>query len=307
MDVLSPTEPLTGSSASRRLRGDSLARDYRRMEDTLHWLAQNFERQPSLDEIAAQAGLTPYHFQRVFSRWVGLSPKKLVQFLSLDAAKRRLDASESILDAAFDAGLSGAGRLHDLFVSLEAVTPGEYKRQGEGLTVRYGYHPSPFGDCLVLATARGICGLGFVVDGDRAGALESLQRGFEQARFQADAAHTEALARRIFRPAPTESVPPLKLLVQGSRFQLKVWEALLKVPPGAVVSYSALARRLDRPEAVRAVAGAVARNPLSYLIPCHRVIRQSGLLGGYRWGVPRKLAILTRETVRAELASGRVA
>lgn len=282
----------------------SLARDYHRMESALGWLVENFESQPPLEVIARHAGLTPYHFQRMFSRWVGLSPKKFVQFLSLEDAKRRLEVSESVLDAAFGAGLSGAGRLHDLFVNLEAVTPGEFKRRGAGLSIRYGYHPSPFGDCLLLTTDRGICGLAFVVDGDRNGALSALIRGWENAAIKEDTRRTGPLVEQIFaarRDPPTAG--SLNVLVRGSRFQVRVWEALLRVPSGALVSYSELARRMQRPDAVRAVAGASAVNAIAYLIPCHRAIRKTGVLGGYRWGLPRKLAMLSREAAQTRVES----
>lgn len=288
--------------SSRRTGLASLARDYQRMESTLGWLAENFESQPSLEAIADNAGLTPYHFQRTFSRWVGLSPKKFVQLLSLEHAKRRLDASESVLDAAFSSGLSGAGRLHDLFVTLEAVTPGEYKRRGAGLAIRYGFHPSPFGECLLLTTERGVCGLAFVTGGDRDGALTSLLNGYENASLKADRRETGALVEKIFSRSDQGKADSLRLLVRGSRFQVKVWQALLQVPPGAVVSYSDLARRVHRPDAVRAVASAVAVNAVAYLIPCHRAIRKTAALGGYRWGLPRKLAILSREA--AQLHAG---
>jgi len=291
--------PFPGRTGDARL--SALARDYRRMEAALEWLVENFDSQPPLGTIAARAGLTPYHFQRTFSRWVGLSPKKFVQFLSLEQAKRCLDASESVLDAAFSAGLSGAGRLHDLFVSLQAVTPGEYKQRGAGLEIRYGYHPSPFGECLLLTTERGICGLAFVSDGDREATFKSLIKGFERASLAKDPRATAAVAERIFSPrraAPTAE--SLKVLVRGTRFQVKVWEALLKVPAGSVVSYSELAHRAQRPDAVRAVAAANAVNAVAYLIPCHRAIRKSGLLGGYRWGMARKLAMLSREAAQVE-------
>ncbi len=281
-----------------------LARDYQRMEAILEWLVENFESQPPLEIIAARAGLTPYHFQRMFSRWVGLSPKKFVQFLSLEHAKRCLDASESVLDTAFSTGLSGAGRLHDLFVTLEAVTPGQYKQRGLGLTIRYGYHPSPFGECLILTTERGVCGLAFVAAGDREVVFKTLINGFENASLAQDARGTAALAERIFSPPrrQAQTADSLKVLVRGSRFQVKVWEALLKIPPGTIVSYSELAQRVQRPDAVRAVAGASALNAVAYLIPCHRAIRKSGLLGGYRWGLPRKLAMLSREAAQARPA-----
>lgn len=284
---------------------ESQCRDYQRMEAILEWLAENFESQPSLEQIADVAGLTPFHFQRTFSRWVGLSPKKYVQFLSLEHAKRSLSHSRTVLDAAMDAGLSGAGRLHDLFVSIHAVTPGEYKRHGAGLLIRYGFHPSPFGECLLLTTERGICGLAFVGGGDRERALQGLSRGFENAAFEHDSPGTAALMPRIFAPAyHPPAMAPLKVLVRGSRFQLKVWEALLKVPAGSMVSYSALARELHRPDAVRAVAGAVGDNAVAWIIPCHRIIRKSGYLGGYRWGLSRKLAMLSREAVLTGGAEG---
>ncbi|HSS65641.1 MAG TPA: methylated-DNA--[protein]-cysteine S-methyltransferase [Gammaproteobacteria bacterium] len=297
MNAQASTVPFRGGIGGPEL--SALARDYQRMETTLEWLVENFDAQPPLETIAGRAGLTPFHFQRVFSRWVGLSPKKFVQFLSLERAKRCLNASESVLDAAFSAGLSGAGRLHDLFVTLEAVTPGEYKRRGEGLEIRFGYHPSPFGECLILTTDRGICGLAFVTGGDRGEAFESLIRGFENASLVEDPRGTAALAERIFSPRlETQTAGPLNVLVRGSRFQVKVWEALLKVPPGSMVSYSELARRAHRSEAVRAAAGAAGVNAVAYLIPCHRAIRKSGLLGGYRWGLPRKLAMLSREAAQ---------
>ncbi len=303
MSAQTGTAPRPGGNVDLDFGG--LARDYRRMEASLEWLVENFESQPSLKDIAGRAGLTPFHFQRMFSRWVGLSPKKFVQFLSLEHAKRCLDASESILDAAFSAGLSGAGRLHDLFVTLDALTPGEYKQRGAGLAIRYGYHPSPFGECLILTTERGICGLAFVTGGDRDGALKSQLRGFENASLTEDPPGVALIVERIFAPKREPlAAEPLNVLVRGSRFQVKVWEALLKVPPGSVVSYSELARRAGRRDAVRAVAGACGDNAVAFLIPCHRAIRKSGLLGGYRWGLPRKLAMLSREAAQARSESG---
>lgn len=279
---------------------EALCRDYRRIEKALNWLVENFETQPSLEAIADRAGLTPFHFQRIFSRWAGLSPKKFVQFLSLARAKNSLDASRSLLDAAWDAGLSGPGRLHDLFVTMDAVTPGEYRRRGEGMEIRYGVAPSPFGECLLLATERGINGLAFAGREHRDDAFAMLRRGWENARFVEDPVGAALLARRVFHPAADpRSAKPLKLLVRGTRFQVKVWEALLRVPFGTVISYADLARRAGSPNAVRAVAGANAVNAVSYLIPCHRVIRKCGELGGYRWGLPRKLAMLTRESARS--------
>lgn len=290
-----PASPEAGADLA------SLSRDYLRIEDTLDWLIEHFDAQPSLQTIAARAELTPHHFQRLFSRWVGLSPKKFVQFLSLARAKQSLDASRSLLDAAWDAGLSGPGRLHDLFVSIDAVTPGEYRRRGEGIEIRYGFAPSPFGECLLLVTERGINGLAFTRGGDREASLAESVRGWENARLVEDPAAAVSLAAKIFSPpAGTAAAPePLKILVRGTRFQVKVWEGLIRVPAGAVTSYGDLARRLGSPSAVRAVAGAAAANAIAYLIPCHRVIRKAGELGGYRWGLPRKLAMLSREAGQA--------
>lgn len=278
---------------------ESICRDYQRIESTLAWLVENFETQPSLETIAQHAGLTPFHFQRLFSRWAGLSPKKFVQFLTLARAKQSLDASRSLLDAAWDAGLSGPGRLHDLFITLDAVTPGEYRSRGAGIEIRYGHVPSPFGKCLLLATERGINGLAFTDERRRDETFEILSRGWENARFVEDTARAAGLAQRIFSPsASRRRGNPLRLLVRGTQFQIKVWEALVRLPFGSLVSYADLARHVSSPRAVRAVAGASAVNSIAYLIPCHRVIRKCGGLGGYRWGLPRKLAMLSRESVK---------
>lgn len=290
-----------GGESPRAAEADleSLCRDYRRIEAALKWLVENFHTQPSLETIASKANLTPFHFQRLFSHWVGLSPKKFVQFLSLGRAKDSLDASRSLLDAAWDAGLSGPGRLHDLFVTLDAVTPGEYRRRGIGMEIRYGFAPSPFGECLLFVTERGINGLAFTGEETRDNALAALKAGWENARFAEDSRGAVRVARRIFDlGGGADRGGPLKLLVRGTRFQVKVWEALLRVPFGAVISYADLARRAGLPSAARAVAAANSVNPISYLIPCHRVIRKCGDLGGYRWGLPRKLAMLSRESAR---------
>jgi AraC family transcriptional regulator of adaptative response/methylated-DNA-[protein]-cysteine methyltransferase len=270
----------------------SRCRDYQRMADTLAWISDHFEEQPTLSDIAARAGTSPYHFQRLFSRWVGLSPKKYVQYLTLERAKASLDASQSVLTAAFSSGLSGPGRLHDLFVNVEGVTPGEYKRGGAGLVIRHGVHDSPFGPCLLMHTERGICGLAFV-DGDRdESTLASMAARWPKARLLDDAGAGAALASRIFAPRRGDA---LTVLLHGTPFQIQVWEALLRIPPGAVTSYQALADRIGKPNASRAVGTANGANPVSYLIPCHRVIRKSGALGGYRWGLGRKLAMLSHE------------
>jgi AraC family transcriptional regulator of adaptative response/methylated-DNA-[protein]-cysteine methyltransferase len=260
----------------------------------LTWLAENYRNQPSLEDIAREAGLSPFHLQRLFTRYVGVSPKKYIQYLTLDHAKQALAESSSVLDAAFDAGLSGPGRLHDLFVSHEAMTPGEWKAGGAGLEVRYGWHDSPFGDCLIAATGRGVCGLAFDGAGDRAETLADLATSFGAADLVEDDAATRAHAEAAFGGGD------LHLVLRGTPFQLKVWEALLRIPPGAVVTYSDLARRIGRPGAARTVAGAVGRNPVSWVVPCHRVIRDGGFISGYRWEPRTKRAILAWEAAQDE-------
>ena len=277
--------------------------EYARMGMVLDKLADEFPNQPSLAELAAHVGLSEPYFQRMFMRWVGVSPKKFLQHLTLEEAKRRLRESASVLDAAYDSGLSGPGRLHDLFVTFEAMTPGEYKARGEGLTVRYGFHDSPFGECLLMATERGICGLGFVAGDAREAPLAKLARGWERARLLRDDAATQAFMPRIFAE-PGNSIPrdapPIRLFLRGSRFQLKVWQALLEIPPGGLTTYQDIARRIGLPAgAARAVGNANGANPVSWLIPCHRVIRKTGELGGYGWGIGRKLAMIGWEGEQA--------
>lgn len=260
----------------------------------LAWLAEHYREQPSLEAIAREAGMSPYHVQRLFTRYVGVSPKKYVQYLTLDHAKRALDQSRSVLDVAFDTGLSGPGRLHDLFVSHEALTPGEWKRHGEGLEVRYGWHDSPFGECLIAATARGVCGLAFNGMDDRGASLAELATSLGEASLIEDIEATTPYAETAFGGGE------LHLVLRGTPFQLKVWEALMRIPSGCVLSYSDLAARIGSPGSARAVAGAVARNPVSWLVPCHRVIRSGGTISGYRWEQDTKRVILAWEAAQAE-------
>ena len=269
-------------------------RDYERIADTLEWLSAHFEEQPTLTDIASRAGASPYHFQRLFSRWVGLSPKKYIQYLTLERAKASLEESESVLAATFAAGLSSPGRLHDLFVNIEAVTPGEYKRGGAGLVICHGVYDSPFGPCLLMHTERGICGLAFIDNGDQAGTLARMSERWPNATFIADTQSGAALAARVFASGENSGAR-LNVLLHGTPFQIQVWQALLCIPRGAVTNYEALAHYIGKPKASRAVGTANRANPISYLIPCHRVIRKSGALGGYRWGLGRKLAMLSRE------------
>ena len=269
------------------------ARDYARIEAAILYLEEHFRDQPELGEVAEAAGLSPHHFQRLFRRWAGISPKRFGQYLTLGYAKAQLEGSASILDAAYDAGLSGPSRLHDLFVTYEAMSPGAFKRRGEGVEIAWGVHPSPFGPCFVGQTERGICALGFADGGEGNG--EAVRAEFERrwpaARFHEDRAVTAHVAARIFGERPAHSTP-LRLAVAGTNFQLKVWEALLRIPPGRITSYHALGRALGLPRSARAVGGAVAANPVSYLIPCHRVIRHTGRISHYEWGRSRKRVML---------------
>lgn len=262
-----------------------------RMAAAIAWLSERYAEQPSLEAAAATVDMSPYHFQRCFTEAVGVSPKKYVQFLTLGHAKTALRRNESVLDAAYDAGLSGPGRLHDLFVAHEAMTPGQWKSRGAGLDLRYGWHESPFGQCLIVATEQGVCGLGFERGAGQQETFDDLMTHWPAAAIREDHSLTEPFAEAAFGHSRTD----LKLMLRGTPFQLKVWEALLRIPPGSVVTYTDVARALERPDAVRAVASAIARNPISWLIPCHRVLRQTGALAGYRWDVNRKRAMLAIE------------
>ena len=273
--------------------------DYERIERAIRYLEENYRQQPDLKAVARGAGLSEFHFQRLFRRWAGISPKRFLQYLTAGHAVRMLRKSRTNLDAAYDAGLSGGGRLHDLLVNIHAVTPGELKRAGAGLTIHYGFHPSPFGECLIAVTVRGVCHLGFVSPTDHRVALAELTAEWPQAQFVEAPRVTAPLARRLFTRINVDS-PGIDLHVRGTNFQIKVWEALLHIPPGGVVSYEDVARHIHAPRAVRAVANAVAHNPVAWLIPCHRVIRKSGALGGYRWGETRKKVLLAWEAVRDE-------
>ncbi|MCI0697300.1 bifunctional helix-turn-helix domain-containing protein/methylated-DNA--[protein]-cysteine S-methyltransferase [candidate division KSB1 bacterium] len=275
-----------------------LSADYQRIEQAIIALEKNFRRQPSLDQIAKSMALSEYHFQRLFSRWVGISPKRFIQFLTKEYAKELIESSPNLLDVAYESGLSGTGRLHELFVTCEAVTPGEFKNKGEGLQIFYGFHPTPFGHCLLAVTDRGICHLSFVQEGERTQAIKSLQKRWENARITVAPNKTRALVEQIFNPIKNGKPRPLHLFLAGTNFQIKVWEALLKIPAGAVASYEDIAARIGMPNASRAVGNAVAQNPVAYIIPCHRVVRKLGEFGNYRWGAARKKAMLGWEAAK---------
>jgi AraC family transcriptional regulator of adaptative response/methylated-DNA-[protein]-cysteine methyltransferase len=283
-------------------QGSRQKSDYQRVEAAIRYLEANYRAQPSLEEIAASVHLSKYHFQRLFKRWAGISPTQFMHYLTIEYAKARLQESHSVLDAALDAGLSGPGRLHDLFVSFEAMTPGEYKREGAGLEIVYGFHASPFGGCLLAATQRGICGLHFLHHEDSLPAdLAGLAARWPGAAFAEDPGRTQPLVDSIFEESPLARRLPFHLMLRGTNFQVSVWQALLAIPPGAMVSYGDVAAYLGRPAAAQAVGNAVAQNPIGYLIPCHRVINKAGGMGGYQWGTARKKAMLGWEASRRHL------
>lgn len=276
--------------------------DYPRVADAIHYLVEHQEEQPELDDVAAVAGLSPHHFQRLFTRWAGVSPKKFLKHVTLNAAKARLDASASVMDAAFDTGLSGPSRLHDLFVTVDAVTPGEFKSRGAGMVFRYGFHACPFGECIVVQSDRGVAGFGFVTEGARDAALAEQMSGWERAQWVPDQTATAPAAAAVL-PGGDDPAQPLAVLMRGTPFQIKVWEALLRIPSGTVTSYGDLAARLGHPKAARAVGTACGANRVGILIPCHRVIRETGAVTGYRWGPERKHALLAWEAAKAEAAA----
>src|SRR5262245_60183228 len=243
---------------------NQLSSDYARIERAILFLEQNFRDQPSLDEVAQSVHLSKYHFQRLFKRWAGISPKQFLQFLTIDYAKKMLAESSSILDTSLETGLSSPSRLHDLFVTFEAITPGEFKDKGAGLTITYGFHETPFGQCLVAATPRGICCLVFVVEGQEEQALAELKQDWPNSEFVAAPAQTQRIINQIFTPTAPSPETSLNLLLKGTNFQVKVWEALLRVPPGAMVSYHDIAAYIGRPSASRAVAQAIGQNPIAY-------------------------------------------
>jgi AraC family transcriptional regulator, regulatory protein of adaptative response / methylated-DNA-[protein]-cysteine methyltransferase len=280
--------------------------DYAQIRRAIAFLTETWVEQPSLDDLAAHLGLSPAHCQKLFKRWCGLSPKEFVQAITVDHARSLLEGSASVLDAAYEVGLSGGGRLHDLFVSHEAMTPGDYKRRGEGLDMAYGFHASPFGEALLIATDRGVAGLAFVDEDKgqtRQEALADMTQRWPKAHFVAAPDQTARLARQVFNPAAWSKEQPIRLVMIGTDFEVRVWQTLLKVPMGRAVSYTDIARHLGQPTASRAVGSAVGRNPISFVVPCHRVLRGDGSLGGYHWGLTRKRALIGWETGRVAAAA----
>ncbi len=272
------------------------AGDYAIVRKVIEHLSESWRKQPSLQAIAAHVGMEPTRLQKLFTRWAGLSPKAFLQAVTLDHARGLLQQSATVLDTTYEVGLSGPGRLHDLFVTHEAITPGAYRARGAGLTIDYGYHASPFGTALIMTTQYGLAGLAFAdPDAGTAGedaAFADIAGRWPKAGFVRNDAATAALARRIFDPAMWRSEQPLRIVMIGTDFEVRVWETLLNIPLGKATTYADVARHIDRPKAARAVGAAVGRNPISFVVPCHRVLGRSGSLTGYHWGLTRKRAIL---------------
>lgn len=270
---------------------------YDQVARAIDYLYGHFREQPSLDEVAAQVNMSAFHFQRVFTEWAGISPKRFLQYLTADYLKQRLGHFHNLLDAADAAGLSGQSRVYDLFVNLEAVTPQEYKEKGSGIAIDYGFHPTPFGECIIGVTDRGVCHLSFLADGDRQQAITGLERAWENATLKQDDRLTEKTAGIIFHDHALQG-GRLNVLVKGTNFQVKVWNALLQIPMGGLTTYQSIANSIGQPKALQAVGSAVGANPVAYLIPCHRVIRKNLVIGEYHWGTERKKAMLGWEMAR---------
>ena len=266
--------------------------DYELVKHTLAFISENWREQPSLETLADQAGLSPTHLQRLFTRWAGLSPKAFLQAVTLDHARGLLRDSASILDASYELGLSGPGRLHDLFVTHEGMSPGIYKAHGRGLSIRYGFHDCPFGRALILITSEGLAGLAFADHGKEKSALADMTSRWPEATYVEDQQATASYARRIFEAERWQPDQPLKIVFIGTDFEIRVWETILRIPFGKASTYSDIACHIGKPKAARAVGTAVGKNPISFVVPCHRVLEKSGGLGGYHWGLTRKRAIL---------------
>jgi AraC family transcriptional regulator, regulatory protein of adaptative response / methylated-DNA-[protein]-cysteine methyltransferase len=272
--------------------------DYERIARVIRYLDEHHAEQPDLAALAKRAGLSPFHFHRLFSAWAGVTPKDFLQCLTLARVKQSLQSGKTILDSALDAGLSGPGRAHDLCVNLEAASPGEMKSGGAGWTLIAGFAETPFGKCLIAESPRGICHLAFIEPEEKDAAWNELHANWPNARLRRNDSAAAKIAAQIFTRTPRRSRAPLRAFVQGTAFQMRVWRALVKIPPGELTSYGRLAASLGIPSAARAVGSAVGANSLAYLIPCHRVIRETGVIGEYRWGQFRKRALIAWETAK---------
>lgn len=271
--------------------------DYQRIASAIHFIEENVEQQPSLEDVAAHLGLSPFHAQRLFRRWAGITPKDFLQQLTLIRAKRLLAGTTSVLETSLAVGLSGPGRLHNLFLGLEAMTPGEFKRGAAGLEIAWSIEETPFGEALLALTERGLCGLTFV-DGSREEALDELRARWPGATFREDARRVAPVAKEVVSRMHGLATQPLRLVLKGTPFQVQVWQALLSIPEGRVATYQTLATSIGAARAQRAVGSALGQNPIGFLIPCHRVIRGTGAIGDYRWGALRKTTLLALETAR---------
>jgi len=280
-----------------KLEDFETTRDWRRIGRAIHFLTERYTEQPRLEDAADAVGLSPFHFQRLFTRYVGVSPKSFIGHLTLEHAKRELAAGASVMDAAIESGLSGSSRLHDLSLKIEAMTPGEYARGGRGLSIAYGFADCPFGRVLAMTTAKGVCGLAFGDEGEEKRMLADMMSRWPKADFTENAGRAEEIAQKIFEH---DGKTEIGLHLFGTPFQIKVWEALVRIPEGKMTTYGALAARLGDAKASRAVGTAVGRNPVSWLIPCHRVLGSDGTLHGYHWGLVRKRSMLAMEAARNE-------
>jgi AraC family transcriptional regulator of adaptative response/methylated-DNA-[protein]-cysteine methyltransferase len=269
-----------------------LCKDYARVEKAIRYIADNFTNQPGLSEIAAHVFMSEYHFQRLFTRWAGVSPKKFIQYLTIEHAKAAMQGTRSLLETAIDSGLSGPSRLHDLFIKFEAMTPGEYQNKGKGIEIAYGFFPSPFGEYLLAVTGSGICGLSFVKGKNREAAVKEIKERWSYSVVYENAETARPYSEEIWAGFIHANTASPGCLVKGTAFQIKVWQALLRIPFGTLVSYSDIAVMIGMPNSVRAVANAIANNSIAFLIPCHRVITSTGAPGKYRWGVERKTALI---------------
>jgi AraC family transcriptional regulator of adaptative response/methylated-DNA-[protein]-cysteine methyltransferase len=277
--------------------------DYDVVRRAVGHIRNHWREQPDIEVIAEAAGVTPTELHHLFRRWAGITPKAFLQALTLDAARQLLRASASVLDATFEVGLSGPGRLHDLFVTHEAMSPGEWKSGGEGLTMHYGFHPSPFGTALIMTTERGVAGLAFADAGEEESTLADMKRRWPEANYVAALARTAPIAQRIFDPSRWRQDRPLRVVLIGTDWEVRVWEALLKIPMGRLTTYSQIAGKVCTPAAARAVGAAVGKNPIAFVVPCHRVIGKAGDLTGYHWGLTRKRAMLGWEAGRLAAAA----
>ena len=302
------------NSGPRLAEPGAWTRDYSVVAKAIAFITEYSTQQPTLDDIAGHVGLSAYHFQRLFTRWAGISPKAFLQTLTVDHARHLLRQSASVLDAAYEVGLSGPGRLHDLFVSYEAMSPGDYKTGGAGLDLTYGFHDSPFGVCLLVVTERGLAGIAFADDHEpagsqapcscpqgRAAALADMTSRWPRARFSEDASVTAPFVGAVFGGDDAAVPRKLDVVLIGTEFDVSVWRTLMRIPKGFATTYSDIARHIGNPKAARAVGSAVGRNPVSFVVPCHRVLRKSGALGGYHWGLARKQAIIGWEASPASV------